>query len=101
MCIANYGNVTIGRQVVTVGMFFMTCDGNTLIEEQVCVSGKVHNNNRTTILKRYIPPGSTCVIVDEPNTKVLETVHEMPAPLKQLRVKGGNISSMCVSEQHV
>lgn len=76
----NMGECSIGRQTVTHGGPVVVNMGRTYIKEQVCLSGKVENKSVVFIDTRYIPPGSTCEIVDGPRVKVKNTLYEEPPP---------------------
>jgi hypothetical protein len=101
MTIVNQGSSSIGRQIITADGPTMINQGKVTIHEQVCISGSVHDNSKTTIKVRYIPPGSTCDIKDGPNIKVLKTVHGHP-PKKLtvggVRMTGGGNDTMTVGK---
>ena len=89
MTIVNHGDTSIGRQIINGdGGPQITNIGRTTIEEQVCLSGVARTTGHTTIKVRYIPPGSTCVIEDGPNVKVLKPVHRHPPKIDTITVDG-------------
>jgi hypothetical protein len=70
------GRVQIGCQTIDGGGTALNVD--TVIDEQVCLSGKVQNTGKTVIKVRYVPMDSTCIIVDTPDVEVLSTVVGVP-----------------------
>jgi hypothetical protein len=69
--------VHLGIQIVECGNSCVN-EGWTLIEEQVCKSGRCLNTDNVHIKTRYIPPGSTCAISDGRNVRVDKVLKEEP-----------------------
>lgn len=89
MSIVNQGG-SIGRQVAKEGGP-VSENIDTDVSVQVCLSGRIVNRGSTRIGKRYVPPGSTCVILDDPTVVVDEVLHQhppVPGPIPGVTMRG-------------
>jgi hypothetical protein len=73
MRISSHGS-SIDREVIKDGLILDHFD--CTIDVQICKSGISSCKGKSIVKKRYIPPGSTCVINDGPDVTVLETIYD-------------------------
>jgi hypothetical protein len=73
MATINQGS-TMGFQTINNGSHVI--NSACRVSVQCCYGGTVVNDARTHIKTRYVPPGSTCVIKDDPGTKIDQVVHD-------------------------